>query len=184
MSVPPELLQAARAEFSRNGYKATSIAAIANRAGIAVGSVYLHYSSKYELFRDVYNETNNQYRQQLMSTIDWTNPKEAFSKFLTNILSNLKQDRILSEWLSPDPGEKLRKESSCTLDVFYTEQLTRWRTEGVVNPNVTDATLLELIDALRLLDKENILSLEAMSFLIHALLDAIFPDPPTANPTV
>ena len=53
-----------------------------------------------------------------------------------------------------------------------------------MNPNVTDATLLELIDALRLLDKENILSLEAMSFLIHALLDAIFPDPPTVNTTV
>ena len=87
MSVPPELLQAARAEFSRNGYKATSIAAIANRAGIAVGSVYLHYSSKYELFRDVYkkpiiNIDNNSCPQLIGQT-----PRKHFQNFSPTFLA-------------------------------------------------------------------------------------------------
>ncbi len=177
MSLPPELFQAAQEEFSRKGYKATSIAAIAKRAGIAVGSVYLHCPSKYELFHEVYTEVNHQKRQQIITAIDWSEPKQAFSQFLTEIMALLKQDRILSEWLSTDPGDKLRNEPLCQLyNSFYIDKLAQWRAEGLVNQTITDDTLFELFDALRILDQQQALSPEALQVLTHALLNEIFLD--------
>lgn len=177
MSLPPELFQAAHEEFSRKGYKATSIAAVAKRAGIAVGSVYRHCSSKYELFREVYTEVNNQKRQQIITAIDWSEPKKAFSQFLTEIMTLFKEDRILSEWLSTDPGDKLRNDPPCqTFNSFYTDQLAQWRAEGLVKQTITDDTLFELFDALRILDQQQALSPEALQVLTQALLNEIFLD--------
>ncbi len=43
------LIEAAVEEFSRNGYAATTLAAIARRAGVTTGAVYAHFDSKLDL---------------------------------------------------------------------------------------------------------------------------------------
>lgn len=43
---PDEVLDAAQALFSSNGYDATSVSAIAKQAGISKGAVYLYFPSK------------------------------------------------------------------------------------------------------------------------------------------
>ncbi|MDH5823544.1 helix-turn-helix domain containing protein [Luteimonas sp. RD2P54] len=45
-----QILEAALVEFSRQGFAATSIAMIAERVGISKGNVYVHFSSKNEIF--------------------------------------------------------------------------------------------------------------------------------------
>jgi len=46
-----EILDAARDVFARDGYERASIDSIAERVGIAKGTVYLHFSSKEEILR-------------------------------------------------------------------------------------------------------------------------------------
>jgi AcrR family transcriptional regulator len=46
--------------LEEGGYAATSVQAIAERAGVATGALYRHYPSKAELFVDVFREAANQ----------------------------------------------------------------------------------------------------------------------------
>lgn len=45
------IVQASLAVFAEKGYHATTIQEIAHRAGIAVGTIYIHFSNKSDLFR-------------------------------------------------------------------------------------------------------------------------------------
>lgn len=49
MSARDALVDAALAEFSEHGYEATTVAAIATRAGVTTGALYAHFASKLEL---------------------------------------------------------------------------------------------------------------------------------------
>ena len=48
------LLQAAQELIEEGGYSAASVAAIAERAGVAAGTLYRHFESKQQLFVDVF----------------------------------------------------------------------------------------------------------------------------------
>lgn len=50
---PQELLEAALAEFVERGYAATRLEAVARRAGVSKGTLYLYYENKTELFKAV-----------------------------------------------------------------------------------------------------------------------------------
>ena len=47
---PKEILEAAFAEFSRNGYAATTLDQIAERAGVTKGTIYVYFENKEHLF--------------------------------------------------------------------------------------------------------------------------------------
>jgi AcrR family transcriptional regulator len=49
---------AARELIAEGGYLAAQIAAVADRAGVAVGTVYRHFPSKSELFAEVFREAS------------------------------------------------------------------------------------------------------------------------------
>jgi AcrR family transcriptional regulator len=48
------LLRAARAVIEQGGYSSATVAAIADRAGVASGTLYRHFSSKEELFVELF----------------------------------------------------------------------------------------------------------------------------------
>ena len=47
---PHEILEAAFAEFSRNGYAMTTLDQIAERAGVTKGTIYVYFENKEHLF--------------------------------------------------------------------------------------------------------------------------------------
>src|SRR3984957_4360525 len=47
---PHEILEAAFAEFSRNGYAVTTLDQIAERAGVTKGTIYVYFENKEHLF--------------------------------------------------------------------------------------------------------------------------------------
>ena len=53
------ILRAARELFARHGFRQTSIEAVARAAGVGMRSVYLHFSSKEELFAEVVRRTSD-----------------------------------------------------------------------------------------------------------------------------
>lgn len=50
---PGEITEAAMAEFAERGYDATPVAAVARRAGVSKGLLYLYFRTKEELFKSV-----------------------------------------------------------------------------------------------------------------------------------
>jgi AcrR family transcriptional regulator len=52
------IVAAAHELIAQGGYRAASIAAVANEAGVATGSVYRHFPSKAELFAEVFRRAS------------------------------------------------------------------------------------------------------------------------------
>jgi AcrR family transcriptional regulator len=53
---PQEILEAAFAEFSRNGYATTTLDRIAERAGVTKGTIYVYFQNKEHLFISMVQE--------------------------------------------------------------------------------------------------------------------------------
>jgi AcrR family transcriptional regulator len=53
---PQEILEAAFAEFSRNGYAMTTLDQIAERAGVTKGTIYVYFENKEHLFISMVRE--------------------------------------------------------------------------------------------------------------------------------
>jgi AcrR family transcriptional regulator len=53
---PQEILEAAFAEFSRNGYAVTTLDKIAERAGVTKGTIYVYFENKEHLFISMVRE--------------------------------------------------------------------------------------------------------------------------------
>jgi AcrR family transcriptional regulator len=70
------LLDAAAAEFVEHGYRATSVQAIARRAGLTRGAVYWNFESKQELFLALLDERLGEPARELMQITE-TAPDES-----------------------------------------------------------------------------------------------------------
>ena len=53
---PQEILEAAFAEFSKNGYASTTLEQIAERAGVTKGTIYVYFENKEHLFISMVRE--------------------------------------------------------------------------------------------------------------------------------
>jgi len=168
----------------RHGYKATSIADIAKRAGIAVGSVYALYPSKLELFQAVYETENTSSKQKIVAAIDWSHPKPALQQYIRENIEAIRHNKILAEWYSQVPGEVLRrthletqpKLPGCFLGESLAKKVSEWRDSGQLRPVATDQLLSELFTVLTIKDTSGKVSPEMMQFLIEAVLDKLFID--------
>lgn len=102
------LIRAAEDEFGDAGYYEAGIAGITRRAGVALGTFYLYFSSKEELFRALLWSLNHDLRRTLnRATRDLTTRAEqeeeglrAFFRFLAR---HRKLYRIVKEAESVDP---------------------------------------------------------------------------------
>ncbi|MGB6537496.1 MAG: TetR/AcrR family transcriptional regulator [Xanthobacteraceae bacterium] len=54
---PQEIIEAAFAEFSRNGYATTTLERIAERAGVTKGTIYVYFENKEHLFISMVEES-------------------------------------------------------------------------------------------------------------------------------
>ena len=63
------LLAAARALFAERGYAATSLAAIAARAGVTRGALHYHFENKAGLFYAVYTEMEGELMQGILQSM-------------------------------------------------------------------------------------------------------------------
>ncbi|HYA67876.1 MAG TPA: TetR/AcrR family transcriptional regulator, partial [Acidimicrobiales bacterium] len=70
------LLDASLGLFDALGYAATPVPAIASRAGIAVGSVYRHFSSKEELANALFRREKRRLADALFSGLDLDAPAQ------------------------------------------------------------------------------------------------------------
>ena len=57
-AVRERIVDAALDQLAEGGYASASVVAVANRAGVATGSVYRHFPSKGDLFAEVFRRAS------------------------------------------------------------------------------------------------------------------------------
>lgn len=62
------ILRAARAEFAASGFSTTSMRAVSGAAGVAYGTVFWHFASKPELYREVMRHAADELEDELGDT--------------------------------------------------------------------------------------------------------------------
>jgi AcrR family transcriptional regulator len=75
---------AARELIAEGGYVAAPVAAVADRAGVAVGSVYRHFPSKSDLFAEVFREASQHEVDAMRAAIE-ASPGPAAKRIATGI---------------------------------------------------------------------------------------------------
>lgn len=89
---PSEILQAAIEEFSENGFAGAKVEAIAIRAGVAKGTVYLYYDTKEEIFEAIVRAKVGPVIHLLTKIVDrWDGSQ---SGLLKTILSRLYREMV------------------------------------------------------------------------------------------
>ena len=110
MDKKEKLLASAHAIFTKKGYKETNISDITKSINVATGSFYKYYSSKEDIFLEVYKLENTRVRQLVMEHVDWQLPIESIIESLFFVTSkHLFGNKIMAEWSNPKISKILRK---------------------------------------------------------------------------
>jgi len=81
------LLQAALELFAEQGFNSSSTALIAQRAGVATGTLFYHFSSKEELIHELFREVRETIDSKILENISETmSLRERLVRSLSNLL--------------------------------------------------------------------------------------------------
>ena len=147
-----QILTAALDEFADKGFAGTRVDEIARRAGVNKAMIYYYFSSKEELFNELFRLEMAQLKQELGAVLNHslTTPEDATRvtrEFLTYIETKEKYLRVLmsSSLLSKD----LQPHFFQLLDLTTAAGLEVARKEGMPEPgSMQDALLNELFTGL------------------------------------
>jgi AcrR family transcriptional regulator len=110
-----EILGAARAVFSRQGFRGTTIADIAEEAGIALGTIYLYFPSKDDVFAALNEELNELIAGSMTNAAPADTLDAAVRSRVNNVFAACANNRDLVQLvvLNTDPesatSQRLRK---------------------------------------------------------------------------
>ncbi len=77
------ILQAATALFLEQGYEQTTVAQVAERAGVSRATVFWHFSDKAGLFREAFNRLVEPFRRSIDQGLEESDPEERLKELLT-----------------------------------------------------------------------------------------------------
>lgn len=154
-----KLYDAARKLFLEQGFKATNIASIASKAGVAVGTFYNFYPSKSAIFIDIYNAENEQVKQSILSEVDLSgDPKKVVRKIVQEILKQSQANLILQEWfVNAALNRQISKtnKNAVTDSVVYATLMTlidSWEKRKVLKAGMSKERIISLFNALTVID--------------------------------
>lgn len=151
------LYDAAKRLFIENGFKETNISAITKAAHVAVGTFYLYYSSKEQLFMEIYKEENAALKQRCLFKLDLTqSPLIVIRQMLRMNHEGIQSNPILREWYRCDEFRKIEKayreehavESLNFLYDAFLELILRWQAEGKMRADIDGNMIMMMFAAL------------------------------------
>jgi AcrR family transcriptional regulator len=104
------LLSAARQVIEDGGYAAASVAAIAERAGVAAGTLYRHFASKEELFVEVFRAVCSVEERAMRAAAragDSASPVQRLEEVLATFAQRALRNRRLAWALIAEPVDPL-----------------------------------------------------------------------------
>lgn len=163
-----DLYQVGRELFSLHGFKDTNVSDITKAAGIAVGSFYKYYSSKEQLFTEIFMKENENLKKQIMDTVDMNvEPVTVIKDILLMNLEGTNSNPILKEWYNKELIGKLEKTfyemggMENIYELMYSgiiEQIQNWKAEGKLRNDLEDEMILAIFKSIPYIDlhKEDI----------------------------
>ncbi len=148
------LLRAGRQVLEERGYHQTRIADITRKANTSVGSFYLHFAGKYEIFRqlliDVEDEVYGELTPRLSTSTD---PRERIAEtnrlYLRAFERNAQLWRVIEEASLSDPEPSRVLSERLRLYRSRTERaILRWQAAGDVDPDLDAALAAEMLGSM------------------------------------
>jgi AcrR family transcriptional regulator len=148
------IVTAARELIAEGGYVAAQIAAVADRAGVAVGTVYRHFPSKSELFAEVFREASQHEVDAMRSAMDGvTGPApERIAIGIETFAHRALRGRRLAWALLAEPVDPAVEAERLHFRHSYRDLMAEVIEEGIdageLPPQDADATAAALIGAI------------------------------------
>ncbi|MHB8062664.1 MAG: TetR/AcrR family transcriptional regulator [Ruminiclostridium sp.] len=143
--------------FSSKGFKDTNVSDITKMAGIGVGTFYSYYSSKEQLFMEIYMKENEKLKKSFESVDIDVDPIKAIKEILSFNFIGMNSNPILKEWYNRDFFSKLEKEFLKQGGMKSIEELMnrdtaglikKWKTQGKIRDDLDDNLILALFNAI------------------------------------
>jgi AcrR family transcriptional regulator len=160
MDIKSDIFKYGKTIFSTKGFKKTNIKEIAQSAGIGVGTFYNYYTSKEQLFLEIYIQENENFKKRLIESIDLDQePVKVMNELIMKNIEAIDTNPILKEWYSQDFYKELeqyyRNEGSKNIDSFrdfYMDLFKNWKAQGKIREDIDDDLLPVFFDSLVYID--------------------------------
>jgi len=178
-----QLSSIAKEMFIENGFKDTSISALTQAANMAVGTFYLYFSSKEQLFMELFKEENARLKQQCFDSLDLNQePRRIIGQMMRLNQEGIRANPILREWYDSESFRKVEKayreaNGIGALDFLFDSFLTliqRWQSEGKMRADIDSHMIMMLFAAVINIDThKDEIGLEYFPALLDILTDMI-----------
>ena len=186
-----ELLRCAKQLFSERGFKDTNIAAITEMAGIAVGTFYNYFSSKENIFLQIFMQENENLKNDIIARVDLNGePGTVIRELMALNMAGIQSNPILKEWYNQDVYQKLeavyREENgSAGFDFMFdlfSNVIRQWQDQGKLRLDIdTDMIMAFFVALINIDTHKDEIGLdyfpEIMDYLADFILAGISPQP-------
>lgn len=105
-----EILKSGKELFEKKGFKKTNVAGITQLAGMATGTFYNYFTSKNDLFMEIFIEENRLLKKNIMNQVDLEgHPLEVIRQLMYLNMKGMKDNPILKEWYNRDVFSKIEQ---------------------------------------------------------------------------
>jgi AcrR family transcriptional regulator len=147
------IIRAARELIAEGGYVAAQVAPVAERAGVAVGTVYRHFPSKSELFAEVFREASQHEVDAMRGAVEATNgtAPERIAAGIETFARRAMRGRRLAWALLAEPVDPAVEAERLHFRHSYRDLMAEVISEGIAAGEIPDqdveATAAALIGA-------------------------------------
>jgi AcrR family transcriptional regulator len=134
--VRERIVEAARDLIARGGYAEARISAVADRAGIATGTVYRHFPSKTDLFAEVFREASQHEVDAMAAAAEEVSEEGAAAQIATAVETFARRalrGRRLAYALIAEPVDPVVEAERLALRRSYRDVLARIVAAGVAS---------------------------------------------------
>ncbi len=148
-----KILKVALELFAKNGYHATSISKIAQKAKISKGLMYNYFASKEKLLDEIIQKGFNSLAELEFKAKKGVNPEKQLEDFVDSVLDNLYSNitywqLYLALLVHPEIQKKFEKKMQQFRDEFVGELASLFRKLKVKNPELEAFLLGTFFDGL------------------------------------
>jgi len=100
------ILAAAHRQLADGGCASASVAAVAERAGVATGSIYRHFPSRAELLAEVVGDALRGEHALLAHAVEGLTPRAALAAWVTTTVERARRAPVLTRALLDEPADR------------------------------------------------------------------------------
>lgn len=156
-----DLFDCGKKLFSENGFKDTNVSDITKAAGIGTGTFYNYYSSKEELFIDIYLDENAKLKKEIMESIHIDEDPLSLTRELMVLNGKgMNANPILRQWYNTEVFGKIEqhfREKNGLQHVHFmydsfAEIVSKWQVEGKMRNDIDGDLIMAIFTALVVID--------------------------------